>query len=43
MGKRTREWITKNAKAAGKGVFNIGADVATTVITEAVKRYLGLP
>jgi hypothetical protein len=43
LGKRTREWITKNAKAAGKGAVKIGGDVATTVITEAVKRYLGLP
>lgn len=43
IGKRTLEWIGRNAKAAGKGAVKIGTEVATTVITEAIKRYLGLP
>jgi hypothetical protein len=42
VGKRTREWVGRNAKAAGKGAVKIGADVATTVMTEAIKRYMGL-
>ena len=37
MGKRTREWITKNAKAAGKGVFNISVrDAFSSRIEENV-------
>ena len=42
LGKRTLDWIGRNAKTAGKGAVNIGADVATQVMTEAIKRYLGL-
>lgn len=42
VGKRTLDWVGRNAKAAGKGAVKIGADVATTVMTEAIKRYMGL-
>jgi hypothetical protein len=42
IGKRTLDWIDRNAKAAGKGAVKIGADVATSVMTEAIKRYMGL-
>jgi hypothetical protein len=42
VGKRTLSWVARNAKAAGKGAVKIGADVATTVMTEAIKRYMGL-
>lgn len=42
VGKRTLDWIARNAKAAGKGAVKIGADVATSVMTEAIKRYMGL-
>ncbi|MFP9138565.1 hypothetical protein ACLI1C_15405 [Devosia sp. XGJD_8] len=42
VGKRTLEWIGRNANAAGKGAVKIGADVATAVMTEAIKRYMGL-
>lgn len=43
IGKRTLDWIGKNAKVAGKGAVKISADVATAVLTEAIRRYLGLP
>jgi hypothetical protein len=39
---RTLEWVRRNAKAAGKGAIKIGADVAATVMTEAIKRYMGI-
>ena len=42
VGKRTLDWIGRNASAAGKGAVKIGADVATSVMTEAIKRYMGL-
>lgn len=42
LGKRTLNWIGRNAKAAGKGAVKIGGDVATAVMTEAIKRYMGL-
>lgn len=42
LGKRTLDWIGRNAKAAGKGAVKIGGDVATAVMTEAIKRYLNL-
>lgn len=42
LGKRTLNWIVRNAKAAGKGAVKIGGDVATAVMTEAIKRYMGL-
>lgn len=42
LGKRTLSWIGRNAKAAGKGAVKIGGDVATAVMTEAIKRYMGL-
>jgi hypothetical protein len=41
-GKRTSEWIGRNAKAAGKGALKIGTDVATAVISEAIKRFMGM-
>ena len=43
LGKRTLGWVSRNAKAAGKGAVKIGVDVVTAVMTEAIKRYLGLP
>ena len=42
LGKRTLEWVGRNSKAAGKGAVKIGADVATAVMTEAIKRYMGM-
>lgn len=42
IGKRTLDWITRNAKAAGKGAVKIGSDIATSVMTAAIKQYLGL-
>ncbi|MDP9573886.1 UNVERIFIED_ORG: hypothetical protein J2W66_004389 [Agrobacterium larrymoorei] len=42
LGKRTLNWIGRNAKAAGKGAVKISGDVATAVMTEAIKRYMGL-
>ena len=42
LGKRTLNWIGRNATAAGKGAVKIGGDVATAVMTEAIKRYMGL-
>jgi AbiTii len=42
LGKRTLDWIGRNARTAGKGAVKIGGDVATAVMTEAVKRYMGL-
>lgn len=42
LGKRTLGWIGRNANAAGKGAVKIGTEVATQVMTEAIKRYLGM-
>lgn len=42
LGKRTLAWIGRNAKIAGKGAVKIGGDVATAVMTEAIKRFMGL-
>lgn len=42
VGKRTLDWVGRNARSAGKGAVKIGTDVATTVMTEAIKRYMGL-
>lgn len=42
LGRRTLDWIARNAKSAGKGAVNIGAEVAASVMTEAIKRYMGL-
>ena len=43
LGRRTLGWIARNAKSAGKGAVKIGTDVATSIITETIKKYLGLP
>jgi hypothetical protein len=42
LGIRTLNWIGRNAKSAGKGAVKIGGEVATAVMTEAIKKYLGL-
>lgn len=42
LGSQTLEWIKRNAKSAGKGAIGIGKEVATSVMTEAIKRYIGL-
>lgn len=41
LGTRTLHWIGRNVEAVGKGAVKISADVAKTVITEAIKRFLG--
>lgn len=42
LGSKTLEWIERNAKSAAKGALGIGKEVATSVMTEAIKRYIGL-
>ncbi len=42
LGNRTLDWIQRHAKSAGKGAIKIGSEVAVSVVTEAIKRYLGL-
>ncbi|HHV70497.1 MAG TPA: hypothetical protein GXX48_23150 [Ochrobactrum intermedium] len=42
LGRKTMEWIKRNAKSAGQGALGIGKEVATSVMTEAIKRYIGL-
>ena len=42
LGKRVLNWISRNAKTAGKGAVKISGDVASAVMTEAIKRYIGL-
>ncbi|MED5549216.1 MAG: hypothetical protein VX529_07615 [Pseudomonadota bacterium] len=42
LGKRAKEWLSKNIAKAADGSWNIGVAVLTNVLTEAAKRYYGL-
>jgi len=42
FGAKAKDWITSNLKKAVNGTGKIGVSAATTVITEAAKKYYGL-
>lgn len=42
LGQRAGDWLVQNLKKAATGAWNIGVSAASTVITEAAKRYYGL-
>jgi hypothetical protein len=41
FGQKAKNWIASNLKKAADGTWKIGLSVATTVITEAAKKYYG--
>lgn len=43
FGKKTAEWLGKMVTKAASGAWDKATDVAGVVLTEALKRYLGLP
>lgn len=43
LGKKTAEWLGKMVTKAASGAWDKATDVAAVVLTEALKRYLGLP
>ena len=43
FGKKAKQWIAKNLVKATNGAWSVGVAVATQVLTEAAKKYYGLP
>ncbi|PSV30323.1 hypothetical protein [Photobacterium sp. GB-72] len=42
LGQRAKSWMADNLKKIGEGSSKVAVGVATTVITEAIKKYYGL-